>query len=48
MIPTLFPEKDLRFFSTAYRDPSSRRFFLATIVIAAMDLVLFALGGTRL
>jgi 4-hydroxybenzoate polyprenyltransferase len=34
--------------STAYRDPSSRRFFVATIVIAAMDLVLFALGGTRL
>jgi 4-hydroxybenzoate polyprenyltransferase len=34
--------------ATAYRDPSSRRFFLATIMIAAMDLVFFALPGTRL
>jgi 4-hydroxybenzoate polyprenyltransferase len=34
--------------ATAYRDPSSQRFFLATIVIAAMDLVFFALPGTRL
>jgi 4-hydroxybenzoate polyprenyltransferase and related prenyltransferases len=32
----------------AYRDPSSRRFFLATILIAALDLVFFALSGTRL
>jgi len=32
----------------AYRDPSSRRFFLAIILIAALDLVLFALAGTGL
>jgi len=32
----------------AYRDPSSRRFFLATILIAILDLVLFALAGTGL
>ncbi len=32
----------------AYRDPSSRRFFLATILIAVLDLVLFALAGTGL
>jgi 4-hydroxybenzoate polyprenyltransferase len=34
--------------TSAYRDPSSRRFFLATILIAALDLVLFALAGTGL
>jgi 4-hydroxybenzoate polyprenyltransferase len=33
---------------TALRDPSSRRFFLATILIAVLDLVFFALSGTRL
>ena len=33
---------------SAYRDPSSRRFFRATILIAAMDLAFFALSGTRL
>ena len=32
----------------AYRDPSSRRFFLATILIAVLDLALFALAGTGL
>ena len=32
----------------AYRDPSSRRFFLTTILIAALNLVFFALSGTRL
>jgi 4-hydroxybenzoate polyprenyltransferase len=32
----------------AYRDPSSRRFFLATILIAGLDLALFALAGTGL
>jgi 1,4-dihydroxy-2-naphthoate octaprenyltransferase len=32
----------------AYRDPASKRFFRATILIAAMDLVFFALSGTRL
>ena len=32
----------------AYRDPSSRRFFLATILIAALDLVFFMLSGTHL
>jgi 4-hydroxybenzoate polyprenyltransferase len=31
----------------AYRDPSSRRFFLAIILIAALDLVSFALAGIR-
>ena len=34
--------------TTAYRDPSSRRFFLATILIVALNLVFFALSGTRL
>ena len=34
--------------ATAYRDPSSRRFFQATILIAALNLVFFALSGTRL
>ncbi len=34
--------------ATAYRHPSSRRFFLATILIAVLDLVFFALNGTRL
>ncbi len=34
--------------ASAYRDPSSRRFFRATILIAAMDLAFFALSGTRL
>lgn len=32
----------------AYRDPSSRRFFQATIAVAAMDLIFFALSGTAL
>ncbi len=32
----------------AYRDPSSRRFFLAIILIAALDLVSFALAGIRI
>lgn len=32
----------------AYREPSSRRFFFAIILIAALDLVLFALAGVRL
>ncbi|WP_291377890.1 UbiA family prenyltransferase [Demequina sp.] len=32
----------------AYRDPSSRRFFLAIILIAAIDLVSFGLSGIRL
>ena len=32
----------------AYRDPSSRRFFLATILIATLNLVFFALSGARL
>jgi 4-hydroxybenzoate polyprenyltransferase len=32
----------------AYRDPASKRFFRATILIASMDLVFFALSGTRL
>src|SRR5450759_2992056 len=31
--------------ASAYRDPSSRRFFQAAILIAAMDLVFFALSG---
>jgi 4-hydroxybenzoate polyprenyltransferase len=30
----------------AYRDPLSRRFFLATILIAALDLVFFSLSST--
>jgi len=34
--------------ASAYRDPSSQRFFRATILIAAMDLVFFALSGTSL
>ncbi len=34
--------------ATAYRNPSSRRFFLATILIAVLDVVFFALNGTRL
>lgn len=34
--------------ASAYRNPSSRRFFLATILIAVLDLVFFALNGTRL
>ena len=34
--------------ASAYRDPSSQRFFRATILIAAMDLVFFALSGTTL
>jgi 4-hydroxybenzoate polyprenyltransferase len=32
----------------AYHDPSSRRFFQATILVAAMDLLFFALSGTAL
>lgn len=32
----------------AYSDPSSRRFFLAIILIAAIDLVSFAFSGIRL
>jgi 4-hydroxybenzoate polyprenyltransferase len=32
----------------AYRDPSSRRFFLAVILIAVLDLVSFAFAGIRL
>src|SRR5665647_1296472 len=32
--------------ASAHRDPSSRRFFLATILIAALNLVLFAMSGT--
>jgi 4-hydroxybenzoate polyprenyltransferase len=34
--------------ASAYRDPSSQRFFRATILIAAMDLAFFALSGTGL
>ncbi|MDQ5840074.1 MAG: UbiA family prenyltransferase [Chloroflexota bacterium] len=34
--------------ATAYRDPSSRQFFPATILVAALSLVFFALSGTRL
>ena len=34
--------------ASAYRDPSSQRFFRATILIAAMDLLFFTLSGTRL
>jgi 4-hydroxybenzoate polyprenyltransferase len=33
---------------SAYRDPSSRRFFLATILIAALNLLFFSLQGARL
>ena len=33
---------------SAYRTPSSRRFFLATILIAALDLASFAFIGVRL
>ena len=33
---------------SAYRDPSSQRFFLATILIAVLDLAFFALSGTGL
>jgi len=33
---------------SAYRDPSSQRFFRATILIAAMDLIFFALSGSSL
>ena len=32
--------------ASAYRDPSSRRLFLATILIAVLDLAFFALSGT--
>ena len=32
----------------AYRDPSSRLFFLATILIAVLDLTFFALSGIAL
>jgi 4-hydroxybenzoate polyprenyltransferase len=32
----------------AYRDPSSRRFFLAIIVVAALDVLSFALAGIRI
>ena len=34
--------------NTAYRDPSSRRFFFATILIGALDLLFFAIAGIRL
>lgn len=34
--------------ASAYRDPSSQRFFRATILITTMDLVFFALSGTSL
>jgi 4-hydroxybenzoate polyprenyltransferase len=34
--------------ASAYRDPTSPRFFRATILIAAMDLAFFALSGTSL
>jgi 4-hydroxybenzoate polyprenyltransferase len=34
--------------ASALRDPTSERFFRATILIAAMDLVFFALSGTSL
>ncbi len=33
---------------SAYRDPRSRRFFFATIAIAALDIACFALSGTHL
>lgn len=32
----------------AYRDPTSRRYFLAVIAVAVLDLLFFALSGTRL
>jgi len=34
--------------SGAYRDPSSRKFFLATIVIAGLNLLFFASSGLPL
>jgi 4-hydroxybenzoate polyprenyltransferase len=34
--------------TSAYRDPASQRFFRATILIAAMDLIFFALSGSSL
>jgi len=34
--------------ATAYRDPSSRWLFPATILMAAMNVVFFALSGTSL
>ena len=34
--------------ASAYRNPSSRRFFQATILITAMNLAFFALSGTHL
>lgn len=34
--------------TAAFRDPSSRRFFQATILIAGLDLTFFALSGTHL
>lgn len=34
--------------TVARRDPSSRRFFLAAMLVAALDLVSFALRGSRL
>ena len=34
--------------TAAYRDPSSRRFFQATILIAGLNLAFFALSGTHL
>jgi 4-hydroxybenzoate polyprenyltransferase len=34
--------------ATALRDPSSKRFFLAIILIAVLDLICFALAGTSL
>lgn len=33
--------------ATAYRDPSSRRYFPAIIVVALLDLAFFAASGTR-
>jgi len=34
--------------ATSYRDPSSRRFLPATMLIGALSLVFLALSGTRL
>jgi 4-hydroxybenzoate polyprenyltransferase len=34
--------------ASAYADPSSQRFFRATILIAALDLIFFALSGSSL
>jgi 4-hydroxybenzoate polyprenyltransferase len=34
--------------ASAYHDPSSQRFFRATILIAVMDLIFFALSGSSL